>query len=382
MKFILTGDWHVHNFQQYAKRLFVVWDDKLNRYVEDEDGDEMNSRLKDILDSICDMRDYAYDNGIRNVLFCGDMFHNRASLDVTALNALFTVLKTFPDYGVDLTAIAGNHDDVDNSDVPETSLRVFGEFITVIETPTIVIPYADDDSPDYRFPIVAVPYSKSKEQTVNAVKRLMERLYKDAHNVDWYTNPILIAHAGIDGGKVGSGMFSMRDIYSLGDFMPDDFSFLAFGHYHQPQFLESNAVYCGSICQNDFGDELPDSNNGFFVLDTDTWKAEFVESNSPRFITIRSEDDLKKYDEETLKKSHVRIIAAQKDADTILASADFGDGETRLEVSKAYEANARTQVSIQQTAADAFMTYAKERNADEATIKLGLSILSKAQKTA
>lgn len=381
MKFVLTGDWHVHNFQQYAKRLLVGWDEESCRYVGDENGDEMNSRLKDILDSICDMRDYAYDNGIRNVLFCGDMFHNRATLDVTALNALFTVLKTFPDYGIDVTAIAGNHDDVDNSENPETSLRVFSEFITVIETPTVVIPYEADGEPNYRFPILAVPYSKSKDRTLAAVQELYGRI--DKHwKPGFYDSPILIAHAGIDGGKVGSGMFSMKDTYSLSDFMPEKFSFLAFGHYHQPQFLAKNAVYCGSICQNDFGDELPDFNNGFFVLDTDSMSATFVESQSPRFITIRSEDDLKTYDEETLKNAHVRIIAAQKDADTILASADFGDGETRLEVSKAYEANERTRVSIMQTAAEAFMTYAKERNADEATVKLGLSFLAEAQKTA
>lgn len=380
MKLVCTADWHAHNFNDFSKLLSVIWNQESLRYeLVESDKDnieikEMNSRLFNILGGLCDIRDYCIKNKITDVLFGGDMFHHRGTIDVTVFNAMYKVLYSFFQTEITIHAIAGNHDDVDSSQIPMTSIHAFKKIIHVIEKPEY---FTIED-----VEVVAIPYSKDKKFVINSMKELRESC----------KNPkqaILLCHLGIDGGLVGSGMYMMSDEYTLKDLMYDKWKYLVVGHYHQPQILEYNSIYCGTPVQNNFGDELKgeDGYNGFFVIDTEKrWDIEFVPIIAPRFITFSSVEELEKADADFINSNYVRVKSTAEQADKIQNKLETILGEEtqniRLELEKSYETEHRSDVSVTQSFEDAVRTYAKEKWEKKETLNTimeqGLSILSEA----
>ena len=380
MKLLCTGDWHLHNFTDFSKSFMVSWDDSIFRYTIvrgnsiKTDSKEMNSRLFNILNGICDMRDYCSTHGITDVLMAGDLFHKRATIEVSVFNPAYKVLSSFRSLGINLHAIAGNHDDVDSSQIPMTSIHAFKDIIHVIEKPEY---FTIEDTE-----VVAIPYSKDKKFVINSMKELRESC----------KNPrqaILLCHLGVDGGLVGSGMYMMSDEYTLKDLMYDKWKYLVVGHYHQPQILEYNSIYCGTPVQNNFGDELKgkDGYNGFFVIDTKKrWDIEFVPIIAPRFITFSSVEELENADADFINSNYVRVKSTAEQADKIQNKLETLLGEKtqniRLELEKSYESEHRSDVSVTQSFEDAVRTYAKEKWEKEETLNViieqGLNILSEA----
>ena len=387
MKLLCTGDWHVHQFTDFSKTLTVKWDDKALRFIsveetEDSETREMSSRLFNILNGICDMRDYCLTNKIDNVLMSGDMFHKRANIEVVVFNATYKVLDSFYNCGITIHAIAGNHDQVDSSQIPVSAIHSFKEIVHVIEKPTCFS--IQNESGDDCVEVAAIPYSKDKQFILDSIEELRTSLGSSANSA------ILLTHLGVTGGKVGSGMYVMSDEYSLGDLQYDQWKYVVLGHYHQPQFLAYNTFYCGTPVQNSFNDELPWDNgyNGFFVIDTNKrYDAEFIPIVAPRFITVSSANDLKKYDVEFLENNYVRVKATADEAENIKGTLEDILGEdnaqdVRLELEKTYETESRSNIGVATSFSDAVKTYANEKydkdNKDE-VIDVGLSILSEAE---
>ena len=381
MKIVTTGDWHLHNFTDFSKTLIVKWDTQILRYriveenPEDLDIKPMNSRLFNILNGICDIRDYCMKCNIQEVLFSGDMFHHRGTLDVNVLNATYKVLNSFQMMQIVVHAISGNHDDVDNSIVPTTALHSLEDVMHVIEQPEL---FHTSDSTE----VVAIPYSKDKQFVLNSMKKLREQC-KDPRSA------ILLCHIGISGGVVGSGMYAMNDEYTLHDLMYDKWKYLVAGHYHQPQMLAHNSFYCGTPVQNNFGDERKGNEpyNGFFVIDTDKrWDIQFVPIIAPRFITVSTAQELEELGSEVIKNNYVRVKSSAEHASELSDKVTelLGDDtkEVRLELEKDYSVDHRSDVSVTQSYSDSVKTYAKERweNPDNLTYAtdIGLSILSEA----
>lgn len=380
MKLVCTADWHAHNFNDFSKLLSVIWNQESLRYeLVESDKDnteikEMNSRLFNILGGLCDIRDYCIKNKITDVLFGGDMFHHRGTIDVTVFNAMYKVLYSFFQTEITIHAIAGNHDQTDNSLVPTSAIHAFKDIIHVIEKPEY---FTIEDTE-----VVAIPYSKDKKFVINSMKELRESC----------KNPrqaILLCHLGVDGGLVGSGMYMMSDEYTLKDLMYDKWKYLVVGHYHQPQILEYNSIYCGTPVQNNFGDELKgkDGYNGFFVIDTEKrWDIEFVPVIAPRFITFSSVEELEKADASFISSNYVRVKSTAEQAYKIQNKLETLLGEKtqniRLELEKSYESEHRSEVSVTQSFEDTVRTYAKEKWEKEETLNViieqGLNILSEA----
>lgn len=385
MKLLCTGDWHVHQFTDFSKTLTVKWNDSLLRYeaTDDENNEtkEMSSRLFNILNGICDMRDYCLKNNIQDVLLSGDVFHKRANIEVVVFNSTYKILSTFKDVGIEVHIIAGNHDQVDSSQIPTSAIHSFKEIAHVIEKPTCFS--IQDKSGDDCVEVVAVPYSKDKQFILQSISDLRN----GCCNPD---SAILLTHLGVTGGKVGSGMYVMSDEYSLGDLQYNHWKYIVLGHYHQPQFLEYNTFYCGTPVQNSFNDELPWENgyNGFFVIDTaKRYDAEFVPIVAPRFITVSSAKELKQYDAEYLENNYIRVKATADEAENIKDTLEniLGEDnsqEVRLELEKTYEKDARSDIGVAMPFSDAVKTYANEKydkdNKNEA-IDIGLSILAEAE---
>lgn len=387
MKLVCTADWHAHNFTDFSKTFSVVWSEKSLRYEildgepneEDLDVKEMNSRLFNILNGICDMRDYCLTNNITDVLFGGDMFHHRGTIDVTVYNAIYKTLDSYHRLGITIHAIAGNHDQTDASIVPISAIHAFDKIIHVIEKPEL---FAINNQSE-QVEVVAIPYSKNKKFVLESMKYLRD-MCEDPRQA------ILLCHLGIDGGLVGSGMYMMSDEYTLKDLMYDKWKSVVIGHYHQPQILSYNTFYCGTPVQNNFGDELKgkDGYNGFFVIDTDRrWDIEFVPIIAPRFITVSSVEELKEMSPETLKTNYVRVKSKANQASEIqeelkeMLNEDVSQG-VRLELEKDYVQEHRSDIGVTQSPEETLKTYAKEHWGDKDTLSslvdCGLSILHEA----
>ena len=380
MKICCFGDVHAHNFTDFAIKLFVKWDEQKLRYVKVEENSEdstikeMNSRLFNILNGLCDMRDYCSENNIKECLFSGDLFHHRATIDVSVFNTMYKVLSSFGSVDITIHAIAGNHDDVDNSLTPSTSLHSLNNVIHVIETPE---KFVLSDGTE----VVAIPYSKDKQFTLNSMESLRKQCIEP-------NSAILLCHLGISGGAVGSGMYIMNDEYTLQDLMYDKWKYVVAGHYHLGQLLEDNVFYCGTPVQCNFGDERHDGNyNGFVVIDTSKrYNIQFVGIEAPRFKTFSSAKELEKVDKEFLQNNYIRVKSSAQDASTVQEKLNeiVGDDkiEMRLELEKDYSVPQRSEVSVTQSFAESVKTYAHERWNDKYTLAkatdVGLDILSEA----
>ena len=363
MKIACTADWHVHEFQDFAKQILVKWDNSRQRYVPNPLGKEMNSRLFHILDGICDMRDYCSANHIYKILHAGDVFHKRGSLSVVAFNATHRVLQTFGNYGLEMVIIAGNHDQVDSSSHPATSIHTFAESlgITIAEDPLVVTLSSSTE----QISVLCIPYRRNKQQVLSQFQQLKS-------NLDTQQS-ILLIHCGVTGGAVGSGMYLMTDDYSLDDLCWSKWKYVVLGHYHRPQLLAQNVFYCGTPVQNSFNDELPDAENGgyngFFVIDTTKRDdVSFVPLHQPRFITLESLDQLDSYSPD----NYFRVTSSEP-----LPSND----NIRIEIEKNYEVDVRSAISITDTFEEATQKYYQEHYSGNypGALELGLSLLSEAR---
>ena len=385
MKVIATGDWHACNFTDFSKKYQVYFDNNTGRYTEVSDEEaplyntiEMNSRLHNILNGLCDMRDYADENSIEHILMAGDMFHKRGTIDVSVFNAVYRILSTFEPLGIKLHAIAGNHDQIDNSKVPVSAIHTLSDVIHVVETPEVFTIESNNES----YQVLAVPYSKDKEYVLDSIKSLRKHLDNKGES-------ILMCHLGITGGKVGSGMYSMNGEYTLSELLCSKWKYLIAGHYHQPQILAENAIYPGTPVQNSFSDEMPSDNdggyNGFFVLDmSKRYDIHFVPIIAPRFVTVSSVKDLENLDSQFLQENHIRVKSDAKNVDDIkeVLTNILGEEqpEIRLELEKDYSVEQRSDIDVSKSFDETVEIYAKERytgNVQEA-IKVGLDILSEA----
>lgn len=390
MKILCTGDIHAYQFTDFSKNLMVVWDDEILRYCDitgsddtdrwyeehwDVEAKELSSRFFNILNALCDMRDYCVKNKINHVLIAGDLFHKRGTIEVVVFNAIYKVLDSFYDVGIAVHLIAGNHDQVDASVIPTSSIHSFKDIAHVIEKPEYF-------TLDGLAEVVAIPYSKDKKFVLDSMEELREQC-KDPERA------ILLCHVGITGGTVGSGMYSMKDEYSLKDLKSSHWKYLVAGHYHQPQLLDYNAIYTGTPVQNSFGDELKgkDGYNGFFVIDTDKrYDVQFVPIIAPRFITVSSADELEQYDSDYIKSNYFRIKSAAKDVeeikDTLSDILGDDDQEVRLELEKDYTTAQRSEIGVSQSFEETVQIYAQERCEDKKLVNkysaLGLEILSEA----
>ena len=230
--------------------------------------------------------------------------------------------------------------------------------------------------------IVALPFSKNKEFVLNSMNELREMCEEP-------NSAILMCHLGITGGTVGSGMYSMKDEYSLHDLMADHWKAVVAGHYHQPQFLQYNTIYTGTPVQNSFSDELKfkEGYNGFFVIDTSKrYDIRFVPIIAPRFITVSSVKELEQYDEDYIKSNYFRIKSTASDAEDIKDALEDMLGEedsqeVRLELEKEYATEHRSDIGVSQSFEETVKIYAQEKCSEDKVkdyAAKGLEILSEA----
>lgn len=321
-----------------------------------------SSRLDNIVNTLVYIREYCNENGIDTILFGGDLFHIRARVSTVVMNSMYDTIKTFWEkYQIEIIMIPGNHDDTDNSDLPNHSLHTFKDIegVTVVDTLSTVT--LKDGTP-----VVCVRYSKNATMIKDFIQSL------DAQDFD--KTPILLGHLGINGGYVGKGSYAMADAFEVKDLRPAIFKYIILGHYHRSQYLGDNphVLYTGAPIQHSFSDEGEDK--GFYVLDTSKrWDIKFVPVPNPKFITIQDvavqHEDLQEFVE---NGDYVRIQCREQHLESTLSFLPE-NLNYKIELIREYVEETRVEVKIGMSEEEVITKYANEFNPH--ALETGMKIL-------
>lgn len=350
-KMVCFADMHANLFTEFAE-------------VDDITG---NSRFTAILNCLKVMRKYCLENNIKYVLDAGDLTHQRVKVDTKVLNGVYKELKAFSDAGITFISIPGNHQQYDNTSMPEHSLETFKDIDNVIVLDKFE-PYIvnDEENSPIIFP---VPFSKDIEM----VKKHLDDYCYRTTNEGLEDRSVLLYHGGVSGSFAGKGSHILADAFTPEDLFPHAFKFLVCGHFHYRQDLGGNPnfFYCGSPIQHNFGEG--DQDKGFIVIDLETGTKEFVEIPSPKFITVKvnAKTDMEKVKEE-LKGNYVRFQVEAENVDELVENLPE-DTKFRLDIQKEYKTDTRIDVDVSMSFEEAVKVYAKEFNPEAEEI--GLEIL-------
>jgi DNA repair exonuclease SbcCD nuclease subunit len=281
MRVLLFSDLHGHAFKPMSKTL--------------ENG--RNSRLQDAVNVLDEVYDACGSFGVDGVLFAGDLFHARGTLQVASFNAIFEGIAKIKTRVEFFGMLVGNHDQVTKvGDIH--ACYAFDSILTVLDNPGWCSFRSDDKmEPLY---VYAIPYTVDKDRVENDLKTFgkSQPVPKDGRS-------ICLAHLGISGAKVGSNFVLVtEDNPTVLPFTNVGFDQIFLGHYHQPQTLAPNMRYIGATHQHNWGDV--GQNRGYLIYDTDTNEVEHLDfTSAPRFIKIEHGET---YDSYTVGNNFVRYM--------------------------------------------------------------------------
>lgn len=277
MKFILFADLH---FQPHEVMAISI------------NGD--NSRLLDAVSVLDQIKQYAIQNNIKDIICLGDFFHTRKKIDVEVYNTAYSIIEDYSTNGLNMVLLAGNHDIYYRNTAKVTSLRPMSKFAKVVNEP-IVYPFSN-------ISLMLFPYYEKAEQLVDLIKSCK------------YNNPVYLLHAEYKGAR--RCQFS-KDAAKRGideSVFPLDTKLVMMGHYHMQQYLTDKIMYLGSPLQITTREIFEDK--FFYVFDTDTLQLTPVRTNTPRFSVVEypSEKVLKYYNqnatiEEAIFGNYVEVVS-------------------------------------------------------------------------
>lgn len=291
-EFLLFSDFHAHNFPFGSKRVPI-------------DGFEglFNSRLRDAADVLDYIHGYALDRDVRHVLFGGDLFHRRSSVDTDVRAVVVDRLISMAQSGQDalqLGLLTGNHDFGDK----------FGEIHSLFglnEVRNVTVHDCLSTKEVGHVLLVMVPFTPSLDKA----KRCLEEAGRiaDRHRVSTGNPSILLAHLGMQGAKVGSDYVLIQDSdIQEADVPYDSFVACFFGHYHEHQKIFKNGWFIGASHEHSWTDT--GGTRGFLhvkVID-DRVTFERIETSAPKFVTI-VEGDPMPY---TRPNDFVKLVGSQE----------------------------------------------------------------------
>jgi len=245
----------------------------------------LSTRTNDILRVLDELVDYAIDNSVDLVLFCGDAYKNREP-NQTHQRELAKRINRLSGSGIPTFLLTGNHD-LPNAVGRATSTEIF-------DTLAIENIYVSTKPDIYRIPtksgeiqVASLPWLRrgallAKDDTKNLnFEQLNERLQEAltsiitmfASKVDRSIPAILAAHVWVTGATTGSErsmIIGQEHTLLLSNIANPAFDYVALGHIHKQQVLGENppVIYSGSLERVDFGEEADDK--GFYVIDIKT----------------------------------------------------------------------------------------------------------------
>ncbi|MFB0559264.1 MAG: exonuclease SbcCD subunit D [Dehalococcoidales bacterium] len=269
----------------------------------------LSTRLLDFLSALDRVVDYALENKVDLVLFCGDAYKTREPSQ-TQQREFAKRINRLSTSGIPIFLLIGNHD-LPNAIGRATTTEIF-------DTLAVKNVYVSNRPEIYHIPtnsgviqIASLPWLRrsallSKEETKNLnFDQINQRLQQVLTNIVAANIPkldpklpsILAAHAWVSGAQVGSERsmtIGQEHALLLSNVAHPIFDYTALGHIHRHQVLSDNppAVYSGSLERLDFSEEEDDK--GFYLVeiqqDRETGKRQvsfdFHPVTGRRFLTI------------------------------------------------------------------------------------------------
>jgi DNA repair exonuclease SbcCD nuclease subunit len=261
-----------------------------------------NERLEDCLSVLQWVFDQAKSNGVKSILFGGDLFHDRQKIDVYTYQRTFEVLKkNLSTNDFELYVLLGNHDMWFNEDTSISSVTPLGSLpnMYIIDKPTrMTIAGASwDFIPFTHDPILA-----------------MNNLSKQAGNMEY-----CLGHLAIDGAVLHGSSISDVAIEHDGEMVKvstnlfKDYKKVFLGHYHSEQILKPNVEYVGSPLQLSFGEAFQEKH--IVLLDCVSGDQSYIKNDfSPIHLVLRP-DEVSSHD---LDKNFVRVVVDDISATDLL----------------------------------------------------------------
>jgi len=323
----------------------------------------LSSRLLDFLNVLDQVVDYAIDNKIDLVLFCGDAYRTREPTQ-THQREFAKRINRLSTRGIPIFLLVGNHD-LPNAIGRATTTEIF-------DTLAIKNVYVSNRPDIYRIPtasgivqVASLPWLRrsallTREESKNlSLDQLNQRLEQALSSViansvsklDSKLPAILAAHVWVSGAKVGSErsmVIGQEHALLLSDIAQPAFDYVALGHIHKHQVLNTNppVVYPGSLERLDFGEEKDEK--GFYVLELDPSKKsgerlvsfDFHQVKGRRLLTISVEIEPEDADP---TGTVLRAIAGEQVKEAIVrlsinlpAEGGLRDGEIRDALKEAH----------------------------------------------
>ncbi|TRZ48877.1 MAG: exonuclease SbcCD subunit D, partial [Dehalococcoidia bacterium] len=269
----------------------------------------LSTRLLDFLSALDQVVDYALENRVDLILFCGDAYKSREPSQ-THQREFAKRINRLSTAGIPVFLLIGNHD-LPNAIGRATTTEIF-------DTLAVKNVYVSNRPDVYRIPtpsgtiqIVSLPWLRrsallSKEQTKNLnFDQINQKLQQVLTNIIAANIPkldpglpsILAAHVWVSGAKVGSEKsmtIGQEHALLLSNVAHPAFDYIALGHIHKHQVLSTNppVVYAGSLERIDFGEEEDDK--GFYLVEIEPDKEtgqrqvsfDFHQITGRRFLTI------------------------------------------------------------------------------------------------
>ncbi len=269
----------------------------------------LSTRLLDFLSALDRLVDYALENNVDLILFCGDAYKSREPSQ-TQQREFARRINRLATNGIPIFLLVGNHD-LPNAIGRATTTEIF-------DTLAVKNVYVSNHPDIYRIPtnsgviqIASLPWIRrsallSKEETKNLdFKQINQKLQQILTNIidnhaaklDPTLPSILAAHVWVANAKVGSESsmtIGQEHTLLLSNVANPAFDYIALGHIHRHQVLSSNppVVYAGSLERLDFGEEEDDK--GFCVVEIEPEHPEgkrhvsfdFHPVTGRRFVTI------------------------------------------------------------------------------------------------
>jgi len=269
----------------------------------------LSSRFVDFLAALDQVVDYALQNKIDLVLFCGDAYKSREPSQ-TQQREFAKRINRLSTSGIPIFLLIGNHD-LPNAIGRATSTEIF-------DTLAVKNVYVSNRPDIYHIPtnsgtiqIASLPWLRrsvllSKEETKNlSFEQINQRLQQvltdvidaNASKLDPKLPSILAAHVWVSNAQVGSERsmtIGQEHRLLLSNVANPAFDYIALGHIHKHQVLSDNppVVYAGSLERLDFSEEEDDK--GFYIVeiepDKETGKRQvsfdFHKVTGRHFLTI------------------------------------------------------------------------------------------------
>lgn len=265
----------------------------------------INDRLIDHIDVLEEIKDYATEHNIDKILFLGDGFDSRGSVNVIAANLFMKWKHEVSSAGITQYDLVGNHDLTAKSH-SHNSLELFSKLkdVHVIDKPKWII--LGDTG------IYFIPYMHRTDEIREALKNCVPPSKIDRNK------SIALMHYGLFDTEInGRVITEYKGVESEGQVKLSDLDDILLyvknvflGHYHTHATYNGNVHYVGTPLQHNWGEaSLP---GRFMVVDFEDGTFEAVHTNAPRFIDFDNPNINKDLIKGNFCRANVKTLAERE----------------------------------------------------------------------